>query len=265
MAGVAALPMYDLPEIRAATDAWWRGLARALRRQGIADVPARLSHGHAPMELWRSPQLLLAQTCGFPLTHALEGIVQLVATPCYAAPGCRGPEYRSLIVVRADDPVASLAACRGRIAAINGWDSHSGWNVLRAMAAPVAKEASFFGTVTVTGSHAASLAAVRAGRADVAAIDCVTHALLARYRPRAVEGVRPLGWSPAAPGLPYVTHAGRDAGDVARLRAGLLEALADPALAACRDALLLTGAKVLPLLAYHRMTATTGDGAASRP
>src|SRR6185312_8107473 len=31
---VASLPMYDLPELRAATDAWWKGLARAFRREG---------------------------------------------------------------------------------------------------------------------------------------------------------------------------------------------------------------------------------------
>ena len=37
---VASLPMYDLPELRAATDAWWRGLAQAFRREGIADLPA---------------------------------------------------------------------------------------------------------------------------------------------------------------------------------------------------------------------------------
>jgi hypothetical protein len=33
---IAALPMYDWPEIREATDAWWAGLARAFRREGPA-------------------------------------------------------------------------------------------------------------------------------------------------------------------------------------------------------------------------------------
>jgi hypothetical protein len=34
----AALPMYDLPELQAATDAWWAGIARAeARRLGYRD------------------------------------------------------------------------------------------------------------------------------------------------------------------------------------------------------------------------------------
>ncbi|NIR61538.1 MAG: hypothetical protein GWO02_19625, partial [Gammaproteobacteria bacterium] len=50
-------------------------------------------------EIWRSTELLLSQTCGYPLTHALAGVVELVATPAYAAQGCRGPEYASLLIV----------------------------------------------------------------------------------------------------------------------------------------------------------------------
>ncbi len=36
----ASLPMYDLPEIRAATAAFWASLAGNLRRHGLADVPS---------------------------------------------------------------------------------------------------------------------------------------------------------------------------------------------------------------------------------
>ena len=35
---VASLPMYDLPELREATDAWWRGLARAFAAEGLEDA-----------------------------------------------------------------------------------------------------------------------------------------------------------------------------------------------------------------------------------
>jgi hypothetical protein len=32
---IATLPMYDWPEVREATDAWWAGLARHLRGAGF--------------------------------------------------------------------------------------------------------------------------------------------------------------------------------------------------------------------------------------
>lgn len=252
---LAALAMYDLPELRPATDAWWRGLARHLRAAGIAEVPAELCRDRAPEAVLADAGLLLAQTCGYPLTHAFAGRLRLVATPAYAAPGCEGARYRSLIVVREPGGLTSLAAARGRIAAVNAPDSHSGCNVLRHMLAPLAAGGRYLGGVVLTGSHRQSLAAVAAGVADLAAIDCVSHALLARHAPSALAGTRVLCASPPAPGLPYVTHDDADDGLVARLRAGLAAALADPRLAPARDALLIAGMEVLPLEAYAAIPA----------
>jgi ABC transporter, phosphonate, periplasmic substrate-binding protein len=253
MARVAALPMYDLVELRAATDAWWRGLARAFRRQGVPEVPERLVRRARDARLWRDSSLLFGQVCGYPLTHDYAGALAPIATPCYRADGCAGAEYASLIVVREDDPACGLQDLRGRTAAINGPASHSGWNVLRAMAAPLATGGRFFERVVVTGSHAASLAAVGSKRADVAAIDAVTWALLARHRPFSMSGIRILDRSPRAPGLPYVTRADAPSDLAARLRDGVAEALADPALAGCRETLLIGGAEMLPLEAYGRI------------
>lgn len=262
MRRIATLPMYDLEELHAATDAWWRGLVRAFRRHGVADVPALLTR--ARPDIWCDPTLLFAQTCGYPLTHRFAGRLQVVATPCYAADGCAGAEYCSLIVVREGDPVTALDDLRGRTAAINAPESHSGWNVLRAMVAPLAERGRFFGHVITTGSHALSLAAVAGGVADVAAIDAVNHTLLARHRPRALGGTRILQRSPRAPGLPYVTSVDTSADTIERLRAGLFEALADPGLAACREALLIDGAEVLPLAAYDRILELAAAGACLR-
>lgn len=256
--------MYDLAELRAASEAWWRGLARAFRRHGLADVPDGLTRARPAGSIWRDPALLFAQTCGYPLTHGLEAHLRLVATPRYAAGGCVGAEYCSLIVVREDDPAMALAGLRGRTAAINSPESHSGWNVLRAVVAPLAERGRFFGDVITTGSHALSLAAVAGGAADVAAIDAVNHALLARHRPRALAGTRILERSPRAPGLPYVTSTAATPDTIERLRAGLLEALTDPALAACREALLIEGAEVLPRAAYDRILELAAAGACLR-
>jgi ABC-type phosphate/phosphonate transport system substrate-binding protein len=250
---VASLSMYDLPELRPATDAWWQGLARAFRREGIADVPDALDRRDAHHEVWLLPDLLFSQTCGYPLTHALAGKVELVATPCYATEGCEGPNYCSFVMVAADSAASTIGDLRGKRCAINGLDSQSGCNALRLLVAPAAKDSRFFGRVTISGGHQPSLALVASGQADVAAVDCVTHGLLARHRPQALAGTRVLCRTASAPGLPYVTRAGADADLLRRLRAGLERAFADPELAEARGALLLEGAAMLPLAAYDRI------------
>jgi len=107
--------------------------------------------------------------------------------------------------------------------------------------APFAKRGRFIGEIVETGSHAESLARVADKRADAAAIDCVTHALLARHRPAVVAKTRVLAASAPSPSLPFVTT--REASDttVAALRRALSEALLDPALETARKALFLKG------------------------
>ncbi len=251
---VASLPMYDLPEVRAATDAWWQGLARAFRREGLVDVPEVLDRRQNYKEVWVSRDLLLSQTCGYPLKHSLDGRVQLVATPCYEVDGCEGPSYCSFVIVGADLPAGHVGDLKGLRCAINGAESQSGCNALRALVAGFSERGRFFGRVDVSGGHAASIALVASGQADVAAVDCVTHALIARDRPAALAGTRVLCRTASAPGLPYVTRGQADPDLLRRLRAGLERAVADPALTAARDTLLLTGMAVLPLSDYDRIT-----------
>jgi ABC-type phosphate/phosphonate transport system substrate-binding protein len=122
------------------------------------------------------------------------------------------------------------------------------------MAAPLAVAGHFFGEAIRTGSQATSLELVAAAKADVAAIDCVTFALLSRYRPSAVAGVRELCRSASAPALPNVASGVTDDRRIARLRKGLRAAMSDPTLAEARASLLLKGIQVLPEEAYERIT-----------
>ncbi len=238
---LAGLPMYDLEPVRGAVDDWWAGLARACRAEGLEDVPDTLWRQGAREELWRSPDLLLSQTCGYPLLKHFTAHLSLVATPIYDTPGCDGPTYRSLIVVAADSQAESLEDLRGQICVINDWDSQSGMNVLRHTIAPLANDGRFFGEVKVAGKHHLSIAMIAAGEADVAAIDCVTHGLMARHEPTSLAGTRVLCETDSAGALPYVTSTATASDDVRRLRAALDRALADPDLAASRDAILIKG------------------------
>ena len=242
----AGLPMYDPPELHAAVDAWWDGLARAFRAEGIDGVPDRLDRTLALDALWGSPDLLFTQTCGYPLFGEWAGRMQYVATPRHATDGCEGPYYCSFIVVPAHAAAQRLEDLRGARCSVSARISHSGYNALRSLFAPLANDGRFFGSVTVSGGHAESLAQLAAGEVDVASIDCVSYALLSRCREHVTRLTRVIGRTPSAPGLPYATHPHAPPALVARLRAGLARAFADRDLARTRSMLLLDGIDVLP-------------------
>lgn len=245
---LASLPMYDAP--REARAAFWRAVRDRLQTDGI-EAPRDLAEPGDDLEAhWLSPDLLFSQTCGLPLSTSLRDHVVLLGTPHYAAPGCEGPLYRSLLVVRQDDPALTISALRGRRAAVNAFGSHSGASQLFGSLTPSDRAAGFFGETLVSGSHLASLDVVRSGRADVAAIDCVTFAIAARDKPQAVAGLRIVGRSPVAPGLPFIASKRFDPNVVARLRAALTGAIRDPALAEVRGALMMSGVSFLPAEAY---------------
>lgn len=245
-ARIAALAMYDAPvAVAAANDTLWAGLRDRLRAAGVAGVPDRLTRGGSYADPWLDPRLLLAQTCGFPYVCQLRGKVRLVATPVYGFPGGTGGERRSVVVVAAGASFAGVADLRGSRAAINDPGSNSGANLFAALVAPLAVSGRFFSSVTVTGGHRESLAAVAAGRADVAAIDSVTFGLLARHAPEEVAGVRVIAETPGGPGLPLITRGAATDEEVAVLRAALADMVADPGLVAARETLGLVGMEVL--------------------
>ncbi len=250
---IASLPMYDLPELRSATDAWWTGLSGHLRAQGLTDVPVALTRTDNVNDVQRAPDLLLSQTCGYPLTHELSGKVGYVATPAYDADGCQGPAYRSAVIVRADDPAAGLADLKGKVCTVNGPGSHSGYNALRHALASVAAGQPVFSDVHVSGGHRQSIAAVASGRADAAAIDCVTLALVSSQAPKETSAIRVLAFTERAPGLPYITSRDATAETVDAIRNGLRAAVEDPSLAACRAELLISGVDILSDDAYRRI------------
>ena len=232
--------MYDLPEVRDATDALWSSIAEALRAYGVDDVPTELSRGDG------DGRLVLDQVCGYPYAQGKTGLARLVATPRYTAPGCDGPTYRTVVVVRKDDAARQLEDLRDRVCSRNERGSHSGDNILRYVISRLAIGGRFFKRVIESGSHEESVKWVRDGRADVAGIDCVSWALLSEHRPRSVEGLRILYWTDPAPALPYVTSI-----DPAVVRMALLEAVRAPRTETARRALLLGGVDSLGDDAYR--------------
>lgn len=235
---VASLPMYDLPELREATDRFWHAIAR---EAGLEGELLRVEDYHG---VWRRPDLEFSQTCGYPLTHEFREKLKLIATPHYSGDGNEGPNYRSIVFAR---ELLPLAAFGGKRSAFNNPDSMSGMLALKLVFAPFAEKGRFFSSAIQTGGHYRSLEAVSEGRADVCAIDTVCVELFRRHRPQIFDGLVEVARSPSIPALPFVTVSG----DPGRLRGALSAVFADPGMAAVRETLLLQGLSVLSMEDYN--------------
>jgi ABC-type phosphate/phosphonate transport system substrate-binding protein len=252
---VASLMMYDKPEaVQRANDALWSAIRDEMRARGF-DAPEALDRKDEHEAYWLRPDLAFAQACGFPYVCALKGRVRLVATPAFRFAGGKGARRASFVVVRHDDEARRIADLAGRRVAINDWQSNSGMNLLRRSIAPFAKEGRFFAEVIVTGGHMASIAAVQAGRADVASIDSVTWGLHVQHAPEALAGIRILAETPAGPGLPYITRLSASDAEVTALRDSLSAVIGSPAHAGVIDALGLTGIELLSDADYAELEA----------
>lgn len=225
---ISALGMYDRTETKAAHDALWSEI-----RSHLGYGPDHLSRDIDFWEVWRSPDLLLSQTCGLPYRAVLHSDVTLVGTPSYDIQGLEDGTYCSVIVAHVDrssDPIASFDSQK---LAFNEPLSQSGW------AAPyeyLRNAGLKIGDTLQTGAHRASAEAVARREADFAALDIVTWTLIQRYDAFAanlveVERTRP------TPGLPLITSLGRDPEPLANAFKAALSTLPKEHL----DTLLITG------------------------
>jgi ABC-type phosphate/phosphonate transport system substrate-binding protein len=141
---IAALPMYDWPEVRDEVDAQWAGLREAFRHKGI-DAPQAIvrRNGDLPPvpggihdaegrliapdpatlppdeldyhKLWLHPALLFAQTCWGPMELGLSRQVQVVGQPSYDAyEGGQGELYSSALVMRTGEGPEARSPADGK-------------------------------------------------------------------------------------------------------------------------------------------------------
>jgi ABC-type phosphate/phosphonate transport system substrate-binding protein len=245
-----ALPMYlGAPD---AVQTLWTVLRQALVVAGEQPMPDSVIWPQDLHAHWLAQDLLLSQTCGYPLTHALQGQVQLLGCFRYAVPGCEGMDCRSVLIARDEHVHLKLEDFRERRVAFNSLDSQSGYNALRAGVAPLAQGGAFFASALETGSHRKSVDAVREGRADLAAIDCVTWALLQIYDAPATHGLCAIGHSAAYPGLPLITSLRTPPRQVQALRDGLHGLVSTPAAANALAQLRISGFETPHLAVYQR-------------
>jgi ABC-type phosphate/phosphonate transport system substrate-binding protein len=247
---IAALPMYDFPELRDAHSALWAALRVSLVEAGVIETPRQLNFELDHLQVWKHPSLLFSQGCEYPLAKSFSDSIKLVATPRYTARGCEGAHYRSAIVVRQRSSAERLADLRHGVCAINDIASNSGMNLLRAAIAPLANGTRFFESVLFTGSHRRSVESVAAGEADVAAIDCVSLAHFERLYPSLMAQLRVLGWTRSTPSLPFITGSATSETTLQAVRSSLTRVLADRSLDRVRQRLFLDGVDLQPISGF---------------
>ena len=239
---IASLGMYDLAPAQPANDRYWALIRDNLRTRGLA-APEALTRGEAAyFPAWDAPDLVLSQTCGYPFRALLHARVTYVGTPDHGVEGCAPGYYRSVFVVRADDPRTGLDAFDGAAFAFNEALSQSGW------AAPQVHFQRLglrLNASLCTGGHRLSAMAVAEGKVDIAALDAVTWDLM-----QGIEAVtarlRVIAMTEPTPGLPYIAALGSDAAATFGAIAAAMAALSPQD----RQALRLRGLVRIPEAAY---------------
>lgn len=203
---ISSLAWY--PATGPAWDRLWAA-TRAHLGANFGDAPTGLTWPADFGSHWRAPDLMLSMTCALPLQLGLFDCVHVVGTPIWDLHDLPPGLYASHIVTRGDDrrPLTQAAASG---VAVNARDSQSGWGTLI--------DAGLTGPQLVTGGHAASMQAVIEGRADLAAIDVVTWAMMGGDARLAIRGT-----TPPTPATPFITAR---ADLVAPLRVALTHAIA---------------------------------------
>jgi ABC-type phosphate/phosphonate transport system substrate-binding protein len=251
---IASLPMYNFPEIRKASASWWRGIAKYLRLEGVEDVPDRLVFDQPLRDLWNDPKLMFSQCCGYDVVRRFANKLTPLVVPHFDVAECTAGEYSSLVVVGEDCLFDDVLEMHGTVAVINGSESHSGMSTLRQLVAPNHIDGHFFNSILISGAHIESLGMLRRREADVAAIDCVTYALLSLHQPEALTGTRVLGLTYHSPAPPYVTRSGYGNSLVERFRTALFRAFGDPALTSARQALFIKEIEWVDIDRYHKIS-----------
>lgn len=243
--GHASLNMYPFPPLRAAYERYW---AAVHRRAPWA--PAVLDWERPLAEVWVAPDLVVGQTCGWPLVTSLHHRVRVLGAFEPMVASAEGHRYRSLIVATRDAEIHSFA---GSVAAVNSADSLSGWISL--VTAVIGAGGTWRGEVVHTGAHLESVRALHERRAEVASIDAVSWAHISTFHPGLVADLVVVGNGPLVGSLPLITAASTTDDQLAELRLALSGAFAEREAGAAMLVARMSGFVPLDVADYSALTA----------
>lgn len=251
--------MYDLPFLKSAVDAFWAGLRPFFIDAGVSCVPWELSRPSKLESHWLDQNLVLSQTCLYPLGTMLRDRVTVLATPHYDAPDCEGACYRNLVLMHKDRerPVSGISS--SDVFAYNEEGSYSGYAAVSRMTASdgcsIGSPRTFFKSLRSSGGHLNSMEMVADRVADLCSVDCVTYALSKLYAADMLEELVVIARGPLAPGLPLITRRSVLHGEIDALRLGLKTFSKAPKTEGLRRAILWQGISCLDPLDYDNVLA----------
>lgn len=234
--------MYSVDAV--ATDAWRVLLRWMVERAGV-DVDVIDYPPPRPLPaLWDRADLACAFMCGFPLSHRDPAPVVLAApVPSPAAYGGK-PEYWTCVIARGDSGIRSAHDVVGKRMAFTTPDSQSGYQALRALYAPIARQAGaplFASTVGPLVTPRRVVDAVLAGDADAGPVDGYAWDLMMHHEGARLAPLRVVARTVPTPIPPLVGAPGLDRRVARALTTALLAVEACAELAPVREALLLRG------------------------
>ncbi|MFN3662196.1 phosphate/phosphite/phosphonate ABC transporter substrate-binding protein [Yoonia sp.] len=220
---IASLPMYARPANRAAHQVLWHLIRDELQRRGLP-APDDLDDAIDFQESWARPDLVLGQICNLPYRALFRHRVTAIAAMDYGLPDCAPGYYNSVFIVHRDSAVADKSdLLNGARMAANALLSQSGYGAAQQWAAD---QGCLFSTTLMTGSHAASIAAVATRQADFATIDAQTWRMAQQDDPATAQ-VRVIGTTAASPCMTLITRAGQDPGPYLNAVTAAVAALPD--------------------------------------
>ena len=237
---IASLAMYPFPHLQPAFEHLWDDVRSRLP----FDAPP-LSWDVDPDVASRRDDLLLGQTCGWPLVKDLTQSVHVVGTFDCDVDGAADGTYRAVLVSNIDEPLTEILRRPDLRVAANSRDSLTGWISLLSVVSAARIEPP---AVEWTGAHAKSIDAVRDGRCQLAMIDAVSLAHLG------VRGLSIVGHGPRIPCLPLVASRSTTDEVVSELRGALAASVADPAMAETLVTLKIRGFLERELVDYERIS-----------
>lgn len=174
----------------------------------------------------------VAFLCGLPyvrLCRSMPPPVRPLAAPVLAEPRYGGqPVYFSDVIVRRESPCQSFADLRGRSWAHSRDDSFSGCLLARYHLRLMGETEAFFGSVTYSGRHQASIRAVVDGEVEASAIDSHVLGIERRRDPELETKLRVIAVLGPSPIPPVVVSARVTPETAARLRDAFCKLHADP-------------------------------------
>ena len=214
---IASLAMFPFLPLRPAQTRLWDGV-----RSRLSFAAPELDWEIDPLEACGRDDLLIGQTCGWPLVTELNTKVRVVGTFDVDVEGAADGTYCSVLVTGTGDSLPDVLHRPDLVVAANSSDSLSGWVSLRSVAA---NNGVRLDTATWTGAHARSVEALRQGSAHLASIDAVSWEYLDH------TGLSVVGRGPRIPCLPLVTTGSSSDAVLGELRSALSDAVHDPQLA----------------------------------